>query len=65
MANATSLHLSYMRCMQSGPGCLSCTPTHEEWADYKFSADCETLTLTHEDGAPRVYFPAKNRRRWD
>ena len=54
-----------MRCMQSGPGCLSCTPTHEEWADYKFSADCETLTLTHEDGAPRVYFPAKNRRRWD
>ena len=65
VANTTALHLSYIRCTQSSIGCLSCTPTREEWVDYKFSADCETLSLTHEDGTPRVYFPAKHGRRQD
>ena len=57
-ANATSLALSYVRCSQSGAGCIVCTPTREEWVQVAFAADCATLYLQHTDGSLRTYFPA-------
>ena len=57
-ANATAMLLSYMRCTQSGMGCLACGPTHEEWVGVSFSDDCETVTFKHADSEPRTYFPS-------
>ena len=62
--NDTALQLSYIRCSQSGPGCVRCEPTSETWFTCKFAEDCRTLTLEPVDGSGPavVFFPSSESR---
>ena len=52
------LELKFVRCTQSGPGCLACTPTSIEYGEVAFNVDCDVMTLALPSwSAPRTYFP--------
>ena len=57
--NDAAIQSTYVRCTASGPGCLRCGPTRQEWATFSFpGVECALLVIKSEsDVAERTYVP--------
>ena len=48
-ANQTFARMDFVRCEQSGPGCLNCTPTGDRQIEISFRGDCTAFTYRDQD----------------
>ena len=58
MSSGSSILFSFVRCTQSGAGCVKCSPSYDDLTSVAFSKECDTmtLTLTQGTGVPRTYY---------